>query len=154
MKIRTLNGLTIVLLALTMVGCASNGVRYSGGGYGGGGCRNCGEVLTVDRVWVDRQASGGGALLGAIIGGALGHQVGGGSGKKVATGAGIVAGAVIGNEIEKGGGGEEQVFRIVMRLDDGRRAVITQREPPRVRRGDYAYIENDRVYRMRDPGYR
>ena len=61
------------------------------------------------RCWVERQqvvesvqgqgrpgdGNAGNAVLGAIIGGVLGHQVGGGRGKDAATAAGAVAGAVI-----------------------------------------------------------
>ena len=38
---------------------------------------------------------------GAVSGGLLGNQVGGGSGKKAATVAGAVAGGVIGNQVDK-----------------------------------------------------
>jgi uncharacterized protein YcfJ len=63
------------------------------------------------RCWVERQQvveggrgepNTGGAVLGAIIGGVLGHQVGGGRGKDVATAGGAIAGAVIGGN--SGGG--------------------------------------------------
>ena len=55
-----------------------------------------------ERCWVERQQvqqnnpNVGGALLGGLIGGVLGHQVGGGSGKDLATGAGVVGGALLG----------------------------------------------------------
>ena len=42
-----------------------------------------------------------GVLIGAIAGGILGHQVGGGSGQVLATMAGTVAGAMIGGSIGK-----------------------------------------------------
>ena len=57
------------------------------------------------RCWIDHQQVGssgrgdpnvGGAVVGAIIGGILGHQVGGGTGRDVATGLGVVGGAAIG----------------------------------------------------------
>lgn len=41
----------------------------------------------------------GGLLLGGLIGGVLGHQVGGGSGKDLATVGGAVAGALVGNNV-------------------------------------------------------
>jgi uncharacterized protein YcfJ len=55
-----------------------------------------------ERCWVERQQvqqnnpNVGGAILGGLIGGVLGHQVGGGSGKDLATGAGVVGGALLG----------------------------------------------------------
>jgi uncharacterized protein YcfJ len=39
-----------------------------------------------------------GAAIGAVIGGILGHQVGGGSGQKIATGVGVVGGAALGSQ--------------------------------------------------------
>jgi uncharacterized protein YcfJ len=67
----------------------------------------------TERCWVERQqvsepARGdrnmGGALAGALIGGVLGHQVGGGTGKDLATVGGAVAGGVIGSNIGRGEG--------------------------------------------------
>lgn len=57
------------------------------------------------RCWVEREqvASGStnvqGALIGAVIGGILGHQVGSGRGNDLATAGGAVAGAAIGNNM-------------------------------------------------------
>lgn len=42
-----------------------------------------------------------GTALGAVAGGLLGNQVGGGSGKKIATAAGAVGGAVAGRKIQE-----------------------------------------------------
>lgn len=64
----------------------------------------------TERCWVERQqvadTSGnrnmGGALAGALIGGVLGHQVGGGSGRDLATVGGAVAGGVIGSNVGTG----------------------------------------------------
>lgn len=62
--------------------------------------------------WVERQqvaepARGnnnvGGAIAGALIGGVLGHQIGGGSGKDLATVGGAVAGGVIGANVGRDG---------------------------------------------------
>jgi uncharacterized protein YcfJ len=47
----------------------------------------------------------GGAVLGALIGGVLGHQVGGGRGNDVATAGGAVAGAVIGGNAGRSSSG-------------------------------------------------
>ncbi|MDB5870770.1 MAG: glycine zipper protein [Ramlibacter sp.] len=66
----------------------------------------------TERCWVERQqvsepARGdrnvGGAIAGALIGGILGHQVGGGSGKDIATVGGAVAGGVIGSNVGRDG---------------------------------------------------
>jgi len=46
------------------------------------------------------QPTGGGALLGAVVGGALGNQFGKGDGRAVATVIGALAGGAVGNQIE------------------------------------------------------
>ena len=64
------------------------------------------------RCWVEREpvASSGdrnnvpAAIAGALIGGILGHQVGGGTGKDLATAGGAIAGAVVGANIGRDGG--------------------------------------------------
>lgn len=58
------------------------------------------------RCWVERQQvnepsrpNAGGVIAGALIGGILGHQVGGGTGRDIATAGGAIAGAAIGNNV-------------------------------------------------------
>ena len=65
------------------------------------------------RCWIEReevsQQRGAtnvpGALAGAVIGGILGHQVGGGSGRDLATVGGVVAGAAVGSQVGRQGQG-------------------------------------------------
>jgi uncharacterized protein YcfJ len=66
-------------------------------------------VMTTggQRCWMEREevppprssANVPGALAGAVIGGILGHQIGGGSGRDLATVGGVVAGAAIGSQV-------------------------------------------------------
>ena len=78
----------------------------------------------AQRCWIEREQvvqqdrgnpNIGGALLGAVIGGILGHQVGGGSGKDVATAVGVVGGAAIGGNINRDSGGQQVVTQNVQR---------------------------------------
>ena len=55
---------------------------------------------TVQQVAVQPPKSGAGALMGAVAGGALGNAVGGGAGRAVATMAGVMGGAILGDSIE------------------------------------------------------
>jgi uncharacterized protein YcfJ len=63
------------------------------------------------RCWVEREQLGQtqnnanvpAALAGALIGGILGHQVGGGTGKDIATVGGVIAGAALGANIGRDG---------------------------------------------------
>jgi uncharacterized protein YcfJ len=69
----------------------------------GAGAQHC----WVERQQVSQPSGGdrnvGGAIAGALIGGVLGHQVGGGTGKDIATVGGAVAGGVIGSNIGRDG---------------------------------------------------
>ena len=68
------------------------------------------------RCWVEREqiaserhsANIPAGIAGAEIGGILGHQVGGGTGKDLATAGGAVGGALIGAHIGRGGGSQTQ----------------------------------------------
>lgn len=71
------------------------------------------EVLSADPVYLvvpappreecyEERVAGddtGGTLLGAVVGGALGNQVGGGDGRRAATIAGAVIGGAVGNNL-------------------------------------------------------
>lgn len=64
-------------------------------------CADCGRVVAVTQVERQGEASPVGMLAGGVVGGLLGHQVGGGSGKDLATLAGAAGGAYAGREVEK-----------------------------------------------------
>lgn len=61
------------------------------------------QICSQTPVAVQNPSSGGGALMGAIAGGALGHQIGGGTGQALATMAGLIGGAMVGDRIENPG---------------------------------------------------
>jgi uncharacterized protein YcfJ len=61
------------------------------------------QVCSQQQVVTEQPTSGAGGVMGAIAGGALGSQIGGGSGRGVATVLGVLGGAVMGDRIEGGG---------------------------------------------------
>jgi outer membrane lipoprotein SlyB len=141
-----------ILIALALcaglAACASPGPRYYAPDGGPVRCADCGTVERIERVYGGKSyASGGGALLGAIIGGALGNTVGKGDGRKAATLAGAVAGGVIGNEAEKRNN-EGPWYEVFVRLDDGRRAVVRQRELDGLRDGARVLVRGNRAERL------
>jgi outer membrane lipoprotein SlyB len=81
------------------------------------------------------QASGVGAVGGAVVGGLLGNMVGGGTGRKLATVGGAVAGGYAGNEIEKNQK-SHTVWVIQMREADGRVHRFERSADPDLRVGD------------------
>ena len=58
------------------------------------------QVCTTQPMAVNEPKSGAGALMGALAGGGLGNAVGQGGGKALATIAGVMGGAILGNSIE------------------------------------------------------
>jgi outer membrane lipoprotein SlyB len=64
-------------------------------------CSSCGTVSSIVMFTEDGAATGAGAVIGGIVGGVAGNQVGGGSGQQIATAAGVIGGAVLGNNIER-----------------------------------------------------
>lgn len=81
-------------------------------------CYDCGRVESVQAVQEQGQASGLGVVAGAVLGGVLGNQVGGGSGRKIATVAGAVGGGYAGNEVEKRARSTSS-YRVQVRMEDG-----------------------------------
>lgn len=106
-----------------------------------------GNVSGIEIVPVAARSSGGGALLGAVIGGVLGNQVGGGSGRDAATVVGAVGGAVIGNQVERRNKGEGEIYRVSVRLDNGRLAQFDYQRIDDLRVGDRVKVQNGQLHR-------
>lgn len=134
----------------------SYGTTYgnNGGNYNRDNCpaNQCGVVRSVDQVYVNGGNNSHllGTIIGAVVGGALGNQVGKGDGRNAATVVGAVAGGVAGNQVAKhtgnNNGNSTTAWRVVVRLDNGRTATVTQRENPRARNGDRVEVRDGHVY--------
>ncbi|GAB3469036.1 hypothetical protein GCM10027321_37940 [Massilia terrae] len=74
-----------------------------------------------------------------MLGGILGHQVGSGRGQSLATAAGAVGGAVIGNQVE-GNMHQARSYEIRVRLDDGTLRTFHQNSPPAWHTGERVRI--------------
>lgn len=105
----------------------------------GSWCGNCGNIESIRTITSRSRGSGVGAVGGAVLGGILGHQVGSGSGRTLATAAGAVGGAVVGNQVE---GNMHQVrsYEIRVRLDDGTLRTFHQSSPPSWHTGERVRI--------------
>ena len=60
----------------------------------------CEDVVVTRKAPVKDEHKIAGTALGAVVGGVLGNQIGGGSGKKLATVAGAAAGGYAGNKVQ------------------------------------------------------
>ncbi|MGZ5181863.1 MAG: glycine zipper 2TM domain-containing protein [Ramlibacter sp.] len=91
-------------------------------------CASCGTVESVQAVQEKGEGSGLGVAGGAIAGGLLGHQVGGGKGKTALTVLGAVGGALAGNEVEKRVRATT-VYDVQVRMEDGSVRTFRRNEP-------------------------
>jgi len=94
-------------------------------------CTTCGVVEAVTPIQQKGDATGVGAVGGALVGGLLGHQLGGGTGRDAMTAVGVVGGGIAGHEIEKRARGKT-AYQVKVRMDDGSLRTITQSTAPAV----------------------
>ncbi len=146
----------LAVLSATLAACASQPSSNYGRNYYPPSapyneptrCYDCGRVERIEVAYGARDNTGTGAVLGGIVGGVLGNQVGKGDGRKAATVAGVVGGAVAGNAIEKNRSG--QIYNITVRMDDGRRLVLSQNTiSDDLRNGSPVRVINGRVVPLR-----
>lgn len=120
------------------------------GSYYGGSrqCyQGCGYVRDIRQVQLGNSNGAAiGTVIGAVVGGLLGNQIGKGNGKTAATVAGAVGGGFAGHAIGKNSDHGDYGWQVVVQLRNGQYATVTQRNPPRVRVGDYVMIRGDQVY--------
>jgi outer membrane lipoprotein SlyB len=91
-------------------------------------CASCGTVEYVQEVKEKGPSTGLGAVGGAVVGGLLGHQVGGGNGKKVMTVVGAAGGALAGHEAEKHVRATS-AYDVQVRMEDGSVRTFRRAEP-------------------------
>ena len=82
------------------------------------------------------------------MGGVLGHQIGGGSGRAAATGVGVIGGALAGNAIEaRNNNAGPSGYRIVISLDQGGQRDYDVSSPGDLRVGDRVRVVNGQISR-------
>ena len=91
-------------------------------------CASCGNIESIRQFKTRAQGSGVGAAGGAILGGLLGNQIGGGHGRQLATVAGAVGGGVVGNQVE-GNMRATRSYTIPVRMDDGSHRTFHRSSP-------------------------
>ena len=107
-------------------------------------CTQCGVVEAVRAIERKGDASMLGAGAGAVVGGLLGNQVGGGSGRAAATIVGAGAGAFAGNEIERNMN-TRITYQVRVRMNDGSHRNHYQSTPPKVAVGQHVRLADGRL---------
>jgi uncharacterized protein YcfJ len=83
------------------------------------------RVEVCKDVQLQGQASTGDTIFGAIIGGAIGNQFGGGKGKDAATILGAIVGADVANKNGKKPGGTQRQCQVETRYEETQREVYS-----------------------------
>jgi outer membrane lipoprotein SlyB len=98
-------------------------------------CANCGTVESINVVEQKGEGSGLGAIAGGVAGAVLGNQVGGGSGRTIATVAGAAGGAYAGHQVEKHVKSGKR-YDLTVRMEDGTSRNFSYEAQPAYRVGD------------------
>ena len=109
-------------------------------------CNECGTVTDVQTVKKEGEGSGAGMVIGGIAGGVLGHQVGSGRGKDVATVAGVAGGAYVGNEVEKKNKAATS-YVVRVKMEDGSNRSFTFSNPTSYKAGDAVKVVDRKLVR-------
>lgn len=142
----------LLVSVAALSGCQTQPAYQGQTTYGYRGCQSCGVVQQVQQIYIQQQGtnnSGVGTVIGAVAGGLLGSTIGHGRGNTAAIVGGAVIGGAVGNQVGAANsqpGGTVPAWQIVIRLDNGQYATVTQVPNPGVRPGDYVVINNNLVY--------
>jgi len=105
-----------------------------------------GTVRSIQLMNSSATGFGGGAILGAVLGGVVGNQFGSGSGRKVATGAGLIGGALAGNEIEKRNKTSNQIYRVTVQMHNGLTQQFDYQQIGNLQVGDQVRVEGQQIF--------
>ena len=109
-------------------------------------CKGCLRVVELHTEERTSKTSGVGVVGGAVIGGLIGNQIGGGNGKKIATVGGAVAGGYAGNEIEKRRNAHK-VWVVQLTDEQGRKRSHEQASNPNLQEGDVVELRDGQLQR-------
>jgi outer membrane lipoprotein SlyB len=109
-------------------------------------CADCGKVTSVTESERKGESSPAGLIAGGVAGALLGNQVGGGSGKSLATIAGAAGGAYAGKKVEEKMN-THKVWIVHVRYEDGRTHQFEFNENPGLRSGDLVKNSGNSVVR-------
>ena len=152
---KTLNTFTAIAAvagALVLGGCADMNTAANSNAYPQGSAypqnnsayTQYGVVQSITLVPQSGASTmGAGTIAGALVGGILGHQVGGGVGNTAATVLGAAGGAYAGHELEKRNQTQPvNAYQLTVRLNNGSYQTLTQATSNDIRVGDSVRIDN------------
>lgn len=105
------------------------------------------QSIQVVRETTGNNGIGTGAVVGGVVGGVVGNQIGKGSGRTLATAAGVVGGALVGNQIQQNNQQVRDVYQVGIRMDNGAYQTMTLDTVGDLRVGNRVRIVNNQLYR-------
>jgi len=109
-------------------------------------CATCGTVTSVKVVEQAGESNAVGLIAGGVAGAVLGHQVGGGFGKDLATVAGAAGGAYAGKKIQENMN-SKKVWRVSVQYPDGHSSGFDFANDPGLKSGDAVKNSGNTVVR-------
>lgn len=158
-------------LAATLAACGTAGNPYGANNYPVGqvpansypsgavpsGYVEYGRISSIEVIQTANNTAPGnngtaGTVIGGLVGGVLGNQIGHGGGRAAATVLGAVGGAVVGNRIARNNDGSYNsptgtVYRVSVQIDNGQWRAYDVSATGDLRAGDRVRIENGVLYR-------
>lgn len=107
-------------------------------------CNSCGVVRSITAVSHEGKTTGAGAVIGGIVGGVAGNQVGGGSGRQIATVAGVIGGAVLGNKVEQNRSASSW-YEVVIDMEGGGQQFITVEDTGNISPGSRVTVQGSTI---------
>ena len=106
-------------------------------------CTNCGKVEQIRVSEASDWKKYAAPAAGAVVGGVIGNQFGGGSGKTLLTVAGAIGGGLLGHKAESGS--RDKIYDVIVRMDDGSHRTVTYKSQPPVRDGDRVRLRDGQL---------
>ena len=110
-------------------------------------CIDCGRITAVNVGEKRGDSNALGVIAGGAAGALLGHQVGGGKGKDLATIAGAVGGAYAGKKIQEKANATK-TWTVEVQFDNGQRGSYTFDADPGVKSGDRVQKAGQQIKRI------
>lgn len=149
-KQRSITTALVAGAALAIAGCATGPGYSSGGGYASQpaygtqrSCQDCGTIVRIEHMGStgSNVPNATGAVLGGVVGAVAGRELADDKSKgrrNTATVAGAAAGALAGNAIQNSVQGD--VYRVHVRMDNGRTVSVDQKNVNGMREGSYVRV--------------
>lgn len=106
-------------------------------------CTNCGRVEQIRASEQSDWKKWAAPVGGAVVGGVVGNQFGGGSGKTLLTIAGAIGGGLVGHKVEEKS--RDKVYEVVVKMDDGSHRTVTYKSQPPVREGERVRLRDGQL---------